>query len=296
MTARTVLLLGSTGFIGRHLVQHLSQSPAIRMLAPTRAELDVTDMAAAEALLRASRPEAVVNCAAATGIGAVEGKGDLTDTLNRIVPAHWAEACTRVGARLVHFSTDQVFGGDKRSPYHEGDAGNPPSVYGATKYAGERAVLQHPAHLVVRTSFVFGAGGNTFMSRLPRLLASSSRVTVVTGVRGSCIHVTRLCEYVAWLIAHRARGLVHVANRGEVSWESFAEACLAEVRRTGAAGHDVCLERVSYESMRDRLGPRALYSVLDISRFEQMVGHPVPCWTSEIPGFVRAALENPPAV
>ena len=293
MSVRTIVVLGGSGFIGRNLVRHLTSDPGVRLLAPPRAALDVTDLACAETFIAGTRPDVVVNCAAATGIGSIEAGLHGTDTLNRLVPQQWAALCARVGTRLVHFGTDQVFGGTKTTPYHEQDTADPPLAYGASKYAGERAVLDHPAHLVVRTGFVFGAGGNTFMSRLPHLLAAPRRITVVSGVPGSCIHVRRLCEYVAWLINENARGLFHVSNRGEVDWEAFAEACLEELRRAGRAAEHVSVERVSYESMHDVLGPRALYSVLDISKFEQALGRPVPAWRDEISEFIQTCFGAP---
>jgi dTDP-4-dehydrorhamnose reductase len=287
---RTVLVLGGTGFVGRNLVVRLQADARVRLLAPTRKVLDVTDAAAAERFVHGERPDVVVNCAAATGIGSIEAGATGADLLNRVVPQQWAALCTRTGTRLVHFSTDQVFPGTKTCPYDEEDAADPPSAYGATKYAGERAVLDHPAHLVLRVGMVFGAGGNTFMSRLPSLLAKTGPVTVAAGLRSSCVHVRRLCEYVAWTIDHGPRGLLHVSNRGEVTWEIFAEECVAELRRLRRAAESVSIERVTYDSMKDVLGPRPHYSVLDVSKFEQALGRPVPSWREEIPEFVQASL------
>jgi dTDP-4-dehydrorhamnose reductase len=287
---RPIVILGGTGFIGRHLVRQVT-ARGLRAVAPRRSALDVTDLAAAARALRELQPAVVVNCAAATGIGTVE-TGNSAEILNHIVPRDWAALCDEMGIRLVHFSTDQVFSGDQRSPYSEQDEGAPLSAYGATKYAGERAVLAHPRHLVLRTSFVFGADGNTFMSRLPRMLTSTGQVKVVTGICGSCTHVDRLSEYVVWLIGHEARGLFHVCNRGNVSWEAFAEACWAELRRTGRAGKTIEIERVSYESMKAALGPRAVYSVLDVAKLERTLGRTVPAWTDEIPAFVDSCFAS----
>jgi dTDP-4-dehydrorhamnose reductase len=286
---RTVLVVGGTGFIGRHLVPLLTIR-AERVIAPARRELDITDVPSVRSLLRDVRPQVVVNCAAASGVAASEATPASAARLNRDAVGDLAGMCAGGGARLVHFSTDQVFGGDSPRPYREDDAAAPVSVYGATKHAGDVAVLAHEAHLVVRTGIVFGAGGGTFMSRIPDLLMTTGRVRVVAGMRGSCAHVARLCEYVSMLIERGARGLYHVANAGEMTWDAFADACALELRRLGRldAGGDV--ERVDYDAMRAALGPRARYSVLDVSKFERFTGGTAAPWTTEIAAFVRGCV------
>lgn len=286
MKSLHVLVLGGTGFVGRNLVRHLLTDGGFRVQAPKRAELDVTDFAAAETLLRAIKPDIVVNCAASTGIGAIEGQSAV-EQLNIHMPARWAELCARAGCRFVHLSTDQIFPGTQAVPYRETDAGGAVSTYGITKFWGEQAVLAHARHLVARTSFVFGADGNTFMSRLPRLLAGNQPLKVVTGIRASCTHVSRLCEYLGKLMRAEAQGVFHVANRGEVSWEAFAARCRAEMLAQGIAVRCPEMAHVTYDSMRAALGPRALYSALDVSKLESGLGACVPEWPEEIPIFVQ---------
>lgn len=282
-----VLLLGGSGFVGRHLRRALRRTECV---APSRREIDITVPASICDAIRRFKPDIVVNAAASTGIGAIESSPDAVFSINAAAPAAWAAGCAEMGVRFVHFSTDQVFPGDKGAPYVEDDLPGAVSLYGKSKQEGEAAVLEFSRHLVVRTSFVFGEDGNNFMSRLPRLLAAEESLRIVSDIRGSCVYVETLCAVTARLALDGATGLFHVINAGEATWVEFADRCADEMRRQGIRVRCCEIAEVSYGDMKGALGPRALYSVLDDAKLAGFLGKAMPAWQTEIPEFVRRSF------
>ena len=285
-----ILVLGGSGFVGRNLVHHLRSSGHQSVYAPSRRELDVTDFSLVEDMIHNMRIEVVVNCAASTGIRSIETAADATEKLNIEVPTRWAEICERNQIRFIHLSTDQVFDGNKKSPYCEADEPAAVSRYGHTKMLGEKAVRNYVRHAIVRTSFVFGRGGNTFMSRIPLLLNSTEPLRVVTDIKASCTSITTLCRCLSWVISSDAKGVFHVANNGETTWALFAEQCAEDMLRLGYEVRCPPIIKTDYEKVKAALGPRALYSVLDTIKIEQACGYRLTGWREEIPAFVCACL------
>lgn len=288
-----VLLLGGSGFVGRHLLGGLLADSRHRVMSPQRRDLDVADYTAGLEALASFRPDVVVNATGATGIGVVEGHSPEAQRLNHLAPEWWADVCAQRNVKFVHFSTDQVFDGLKCAPYLESDPTNGVSVYGKTKAAGEKAVVKHHCHLIVRTSFVFGSGGNNFMSRLPALLLGGDNLRVVKDIKASCVHVRTLSKLTLLLIEAHAVGIVNVVNAGEVSWPEFASACVADIQTRGIQTKCADIVTVPYRDLREHLGPRAIYSVLSHARVDTITGNPVRHWREEIPEFINDfQLEN----
>lgn len=284
-----ILLLGGSGFIGRHLVEAI-QNNGFAFDAPVHADLDVAASDSARRALADYRPDVVINAAAGTGIGAVEAREELAWSINAEVPKDWAKACDRAGVTFVHFSTDQVFAGTRHRPYTEHDATGAVSLYGRTKESGEKSVRSFSRHLVVRTSFVFGEDGVNFMSRLPALLMTQEGLSIVSDLRGSCTEVRTLVGTTLDLVRRQARGLFNVVNAGDTTWPEFAAECMTALKASGREPLCQSLRLVTAESMKERLGPRAPYSVLDTSKLATLQGHPPKDWKSEIPAFVERCL------
>src|SRR5690348_820403 len=164
------LVTGAAGMLGRDLTALLS-ARGEEFTALTRADLDVTDGAAAAAAVAAVKPDVVVNCAAWTAVDAAEEHEAQALAINGHGPANLAAACAAVGAVLVHPSTDYVFHGDASAPYAEDAAPAPAGAYGRTKLAGERAVLAAlpDAGYIVRTAWLYGAHGKNFAKTMLRL-------------------------------------------------------------------------------------------------------------------------------
>jgi len=260
------LVTGSGGQLGTALRRSLAARGE-----PFRAfdsELDVADEAAlAAALDEAPAPQILVNAAAFTHVDRCEREPEQAERVNALAPGLLARLTRARGIRLVHVSTDYVFDGRARRPYREDDPPAPESVYGRSKLAGERAVHEAaPDALVVRTSWVFGAGRHFVAAILEqgREAAAGRRgpLRVVDDQRGRPTSAWDLAEGLLALVERGATGVYHLANRGEASWWDVARAALEHV---GLA--DVQVDRVATAEL-DLAAPRPAWSVLDLARAE----------------------------
>jgi dTDP-4-dehydrorhamnose reductase len=256
---------GSHGQLGRALMERLGELGA-EAAGCDIDELDVSDPSAVtERLATLSRPLVWVNAAAFTHVDRCEREPEVAHLGNAVAPAVLAQACAAAGARLVHVSTDYVFPGDADRPYGEADPTGPRSAYGRTKLEGERAVLEaSDDFLVVRTSWVFGAGRNFIAAVLEqaekrRSGAVSGPLSVVDDQMGRPTYAVDLADGILRLAEAGARGIVHLTNSGIATWWDLARFALDE------AGYaDIEIDRIaSSELQTDAVRPA--WSVLDIS-------------------------------
>ncbi len=213
------------------------------VIALTRTELDISDAGAVTAALADARPDTVMNCAAYTNVDGAEADPDGAAAVNAIGAGNVAAAAARLGAWVVHVSTDYVFDGTGSRPYLESDPTGPRSVYGSTKLLGERAVaLEAPQrHTIVRSSWLFGVGGSCFPATMLKLAAERDTLTVVADQVGCPTFTAHLAPALLRIAAAAAPsggtaqppfGVLHVAASGQCSWFEFAREIIA---RTGAA-------------------------------------------------------------
>jgi dTDP-4-dehydrorhamnose reductase len=252
------LLTGGSGQLGSALQRALAARGGAAVVL-SHAQLDIADGAALERAVRGCDARVVVNCAALTKVDTCEREPELAERVNARAPARLARACAARGAKLVQLSTDYVFAGDAQRPYREDDAPAPRSVYGRTKLAGERAALEAPGALVVRTSWVYGRGRN-FPAAILAQAREGKPLRVVADQRGRPTYAADLAEAILRLIDAGAAGIVNFANDGEASWLDFARAVL-----------DGCgfADRPIQPLTTDQLGlpaPRPRYSVLDLGK------------------------------
>jgi dTDP-4-dehydrorhamnose reductase len=252
------LIAGAGGMLGRDLAAALRTAGA-DVTALTRQDLDITDEAAARAALRRGRPDVVVNCAAWTAVDDAEAHEDQALRVNGGGAAYLAAGCAAAGARLVHLSTDYVFGGDARRPYAEHDATDPRTAYGRTKLAGEQAVLKllPETGYVVRTAWLYGAHGPNFVRTMIRLERERPSVDVVADQRGQPTWTADVAGQVIALTRSRAAaGVYHATSSGEATWFELAR----EVFRL--LGADPGRVRATTTGAFPRPAPRPAYSVL----------------------------------
>jgi len=254
-----VVVTGAGGQVGRDVVVACEQA-GDDVVAVDRGGLDVTDRDAVLGALLSVRPDVVVHTAAWTAVDACEADPERAFRDNALAVRWVAEACARGGAHLVQLSTDYVFDGAQAEPYVEWDVPAPRSVYGRSKWAGEREALGVlPGATVVRTSWVCGAHGANMVKTILRLAAQQERLTFVDDQRGHPTFTADLAPMIRRLALDRRPGLHHVTNQGAVSWFEFAQAVL------DAAGLDRA--RVTPVSTSQlvpaRPAPRPANSVLD---------------------------------
>jgi dTDP-4-dehydrorhamnose reductase len=285
------LLIGATGQLGGDLVRN---NPGHEILAPPRAALDLERMGEAAALLAAARPDVVINCAAFHNVPLCEAETGRAFQVNCIAVRDLARACRRLGARLVIFSTDYVFGGDKRTPYAEDDRPMPLQVYGITRLAGEYAALSEAPEsaLVIRTCGLYGRsgarskGGNFVDQRIAEALAATS-IEMANDQTVSPTSSDDLSRAVFELIAHpRAEpGVYHLVNEGQCTWYEFTRAVF---ELTGIACRVVPVDRGGRTGdMR-----RPLYSALANNRASAL-GIRLPPWRTALERYLGAKAGKP---
>jgi dTDP-4-dehydrorhamnose reductase len=268
------LVLGAGGMLGRDLVAAL-RSAGQDVTGLTRSGLDITDEAAVLAEVSGRRPDVVVNCAAWTAVDDAESRESEALRANGAGAASVAAACAAAGARLVHLSTDYVFGGDAAAPYAEGDRPAPRTAYGRTKLAGEQAVLRlHPrGAYVARTAWLYGAYGKNFVSTMIRLERERPAVDVVTDQRGQPTWTADVAgQIIVLAAAHAPPGVYHATSSGEATWFDLAR----EVFRL--LGADPARVRPVTSSAFPRPAPRPGYSVLGHGGWARAGIEPIGDW------------------
>jgi dTDP-4-dehydrorhamnose reductase len=254
----------------------------------SHAQLDISDAEAVQAAVSGSGVEAVVNCAAWTDVDGAETNPDGARAVNALGAGNLARAAASSGIRLVHVSTDYVFGGEppldgdgERRPYVESDRTGPRSVYGQTKLEGERAVLEaSAAHTVARSSWLFGVDGRNFVDTMLNLAASRESVQVVDDQVGCPTWAGHLAPGLLGLIEREVRGLVHLAGGGYVSWNGFAK----EIFRQAEVN---CRVDTSTTAEMARPAPRPAWSAIESERPDVI---PMPDWRDGLAGYLAARM------
>lgn len=253
-----IVITGAGGQVGRFLAQQ-ARRRGRDVLALASAQWDITDAGAAERIIEPG--DVVINCAAYTAVDAAEHDQARAHAVNAAGPGNVARACAKVGARMIHVSTDYVFSGEfdgSPRPYEIDDAVGPLSVYGRTKLAGEREVhAALPDAHVVRTSWVYTGVGGDFVGTMRRLAAGDGPVTVVTDQIGSPTYVADLVDALLQVADGKAAPpLLHAANEGAASRFEQARAVFEGI------GADTERVRPVTSAEQSRPAPRPAYSAL----------------------------------
>jgi dTDP-4-dehydrorhamnose reductase len=233
----TILLIGRTGQIGAYLKQLLPEIGNV--IVPSHAELDLAEPSQIRKAIAELRPHVIVNAAAYTAVDQAESDAAAARAINAEAPRILAEEAKRAGALLVHYSTDYVFDGEKRSPYVEDDSTHPLNVYGATKLEGEMAIRESgAAHLILRTSWVYATRGKNFLLTVIRLATQRQELRIVRDQIGAPTWSGEIATATARILGRvlstrsgalaAVRGTYHMTAGGETNWAEFAKAILAE--------------------------------------------------------------------
>jgi dTDP-4-dehydrorhamnose reductase len=284
MTRPLILLTGADGQLGHVLSTALA--PQGEVHATSRRELDLADADSVSSAVRALKPTIIVNAAAYTAVDRAETEQELAHAVNARAPAILADEAKRIGAILVHFSTDYVFDGERRTPYPEDAATAPLNVYGASKLAGEQAITASGAQaLVFRTSWVYGARGSNFLLTIRRLAAERDELRIVADQVGVPNWTRTLADAVQRVIASgrpamsERAGIYHLSSDGQASWYDFACAIVGDGSRT----------RVMPITTAEfpRPARRPAHAVLDTAKFRRVFGFGLPAWRSELEACLR---------
>lgn len=285
-----ILITGSAGMLGTQVVCDLSRGytelgevPAAlkgaEVLTADVDTLDITDKAATEEYMEENRPDVVINCAAYTNVDGCESHQDDAFTVNAIGPRNLAIACEKVGAKLVHVSTDYVFRGDEATPRREYDITNPISVYGKTKHAGEEFVKQFCSrYFIVRTAWLYGYHGKNFVKTMVRLCNERGGASVVNDQHGNPTNAADLSHHLLKIAACEEYGTYHCTGNGECTWYEFA----AEIARL--AGFEGCMKPCTSDEFPTPT-KRPAYSSLDNMMLRVTVGDEMRHWKDALAAY-----------
>ena len=265
------MVTGAAGMLG-HAVVPLLRARGHETLALDLAEADVTDFAALQRRADTFRPDWVAHLAALTNVDGCESETGKALRVNGEGAGNAARAAAGVGASVMLVSTDYVFDGSGSMPWRETDAASPLSAYGRSKLAGEVAVREaDEKHLIVRTAWLFGAGGRNFVDTILAKARQSGPLKVVDDQRGTPTWTGHFAAAITRLMESGAGGTWHVTNSGEATWHDLAVAACED------AGVKAEIGRQSSAELGRPAG-RPAFSVLDNGKFVAFAGSPLPHW------------------
>jgi dTDP-4-dehydrorhamnose reductase len=292
-----ILITGKNGQLGFELQRALA--PLGHITAVGQVDCDLANETALRQLVQRVRPHIIVNPAAYTAVDKAEGDSATAHAINTHAPRILGEEAAKLGACVVHYSTDYVFDGQLSRAYTEQDAPNPQSVYGQSKWAGEQALQQTLAqHLILRTSWVVGAHGNNFAKTMLKLAANRPELRVVADQWGAPTSAALLADCTAHLVrqmqhqhAAFAWGLYHLTASGHTNWCQYAQFVIAHALAQGttlAATPD----RIHAIGTADYPTPaqRPLNSRLSTQHFEQTFGLYLPAWQQGVAQVLNQIL------
>jgi dTDP-4-dehydrorhamnose reductase len=299
-----ILLTGKNGQVGAELLRLLPQLGEVVALGHD--QLDLSDPSDIRRTIRGFRPQLIINAAAYTAVDQAETDETTARAVNGEAPRLMAEEAAKIGGVLVHYSTDYVFDGTKKTPYDEMDSENPVNVYGKTKFAGEQAIRSSGSpYLIFRTAWVYATRGRNFLLTILRLATEREELRIVSDQVGAptCASdiaaattkvLTNLCERNdRGFVFSEVTGTYHMSAAGQTTWYDFAKTI---IENAGATSHSLEWLRVATKErplIARRLIPisteefgssasRPAYSILSNSRLNQTFGVALPDWHNQL--------------
>jgi len=276
-----ILLIGSNGQLGKEL-QHNLTSHNSNIIAVARPTVDLAQPDTLHQIIRTVQPQIIINAAAYTAVDKAETELELATAVNATASGILAQAAQKLGAFLIHVSTDYVFDGRQSHPYQETDPTNPLGAYGRSKLAGEQAIQANcNQHLILRTAWVYGTyGKSNFVKTMLRLGAEREEIRVVADQIGSPTWTGDIANAITQLLPQltpQVAGTYHYTNSGVASWYDFAVAIFEEAQQLG---FPLKIQRVTPITTADYPTPaqRPAYSVLSCEKIAKALGTPRPHW------------------
>lgn len=285
-----ILLTGASGQVGWELARTLM--PLGEVLAVNRQQADLTDLQSLRTVIQGYQPDVIVNPAAYTAVDKAETERELAFLINAEAPGVLAEEAKKLGALLVHYSTDYVFDGTKNTPYAEDDVTKPINVYGQSKLAGEQ-VIQAVAgdYLILRTSWVYASRGNNFLKTILRLASEREELKIVADQIGA----PTWARFIAEVTVHAVRqsmqerqanlfnaNIYHLTSSGETSWYGFARQIVDNIREQGTLTLKNKLIQPIPTTDYPLPAQRPANSRISCSRLEQQFGLSLPSWDNAL--------------
>ncbi|MCX6239377.1 MAG: dTDP-4-dehydrorhamnose reductase [Bacteroidia bacterium] len=275
-----ILVTGSKGQLGNEIRVLAESYPDFDFIYTDIDELDITDRSKVEDFFEANQPQIIVNCAAYTAVDKAESDETTAFLINATAVENLAKSAARIGALIVHISTDYVFDGKSYIPYNESDKTNPQSAYGRTKLAGENAVRQYASKgVILRTSWLYSAFGNNFVKTMIKYGIERDGLNVVFDQVGTPTYANDLAKVILEIIpsAFLKSGidLFHYSNEGVASWYDFARTVIA------FSGISCDIKPILTKEY-PLPAPRPCFSVFNKSKIKEMYKIKIPYWSDSV--------------
>lgn len=275
-----ILITGAKGQLGYDF-QRLFDEIDEKYIATDRDDLDITDIEKVREFVKDKNITLIINCAAYNNVDKAEEEPEICKKLNTYAPRDLAIVAKEIGANYITYSTDFVFDGEKKTPYIEKDIPNPLSVYGRSKYEGEKEVFKvKPDSFVVRTSWLFGIANNNFNKQVINWSKSKDELSIVDDQISSPTYSKDLAYYSWELIKTKKYGLYHLSNGGEASKYDQGKYVLDKIDWQGK------LNRAKTKDFNLK-AKRAEYTKLDSSKLEKVIDKKIPSWENGIDRFLE---------
>jgi dTDP-4-dehydrorhamnose reductase len=281
-----ILIVGAGGRLGAALVREFDGKFQVTGL--NRTQLDLSDLGAVREKLGNSGFDVLINAAGFTKVDLCETQPDRAFLINAEAPRVLAEICGEKSSRLIHFSTDYVFDGEKREPYTEEDEAVPISIYGESKLAGEKNVLAaQDRNLVVRVSWVFGPDRPSFIDAMIKGAQEGERVDAIADKFSAPTYTHDIAEMLPQFFERGVDGgILHFSNAGQCSWQEYAQWALDCCHDAGLPLRVRTVGAGKLENMANWIARRPVYSVLSTAKYTKLTGISPPTWREAVSDYI----------
>lgn len=271
-----ILVTGAGGQLGKCFRQQAQNFPQLDLTFTTSEDLDLSQFAVVGAYLRREKFDICINCAAYTNVEQAEKEQEMAYLINAESVRNLAKDCEENNCTLIHFSTDYVFNGDKRSPYSEEDETDPLNVYGSSKLLGEEYIIQEMTnYLIFRTSWLYSDIGKNFFNTIKSKAEAGETLGITTTQKGTPTNAHDLAAFILQIIqeSNLKSGLYHYSNMGEATWYDFAKEILEQMNSSTPLN-----ESNDFQT----LAMRPAYSVLSKEKVNSTFGIPILHWKESL--------------
>jgi dTDP-4-dehydrorhamnose reductase len=281
-----IVILGAGGRIGAALLREYREK--YDAVGFNHAQLDLSNLDDVRRKLGAMDFDVLINAAAFTNVDACETERDRAFLINAEAPGVLAEICSAKDVKLIHFSTDYVFDGDKRAPYTEEDQANPISLYGESKLGGERNVLTvDDRHLVVRVSWVFGPDRPSFIDSMIKRARENEKVDAIADKFSTPTYTRDIARMLPQFFERAIEGgVLHFANGGKCSWQEYAQWALDCCERAGVLVKAREVGALMLNDMKNWIARRPVFSVLSTAKYTELTGTPPRAWREAVADYI----------
>src|SRR5438270_7532384 len=282
-----IVIVGAGGRLGAALVREYRVKFDVAGF--NRAQLDLAKPDQIREKLSPLKFDLLINCAAMTNVDLCETKREQAFVINAEAPKALAEICRDKQAKLIHFSTDYVFDGEKREPYLESDATAPISIYGKSKRSGEKSVLQtSDRNVVIRVSWVFGPDRPSFIDTMIKRAGDEEKIAAIADKFSAPTYTSDIARMLTQFFdVDVPDGLLHFSNSGECSWQEYAQHALDCCRARGVPVKAKTVDTMKLADMKDWVAQRPVYSVLSTAKYAKLTGAIPRSWRDAVSDYIE---------